>query len=146
MLTVLRAVLSDVPAIYDLYRQTIHSLNSTYDAIDFEHLVMDRERSLLLVAKMDVELAGILLAFDNVVWAYVDIFYVAKKWRAGGVGKALAKGFLDHTKPKWHTAVLCHPFNMKFPATNIGIPDVLPLFNDGRTFRWVYKKLGAPNG
>ena len=110
-MNITRASREDVPEIYRLYSEEMnqgHGFEPTplYELDDFYDYLKD-PRVIILVSKEEKNLAGFIISYDLLDWAYMDVVCVAKNFRGKNIGGRLIDE-LFKINPKLESIEACY--------------------------------------
>lgn len=101
---------ADIRNIYHIYKNEVINdvlLKVQYQENDFQKILDNTEKAELLVAHINNNLVGFLLAFDHITWGYVDILYVKPEYRKKGAAKVLIATLMER-RSGWQVIELCY--------------------------------------
>ncbi|VVB75731.1 Acetyltransferase (GNAT) family protein [Candidatus Tiddalikarchaeum anstoanum] len=111
MENIFHAEKEDIPEIYRLYTK---ETNLGHDFEPILHKIKDfydylkNKQSILLVYKIEGEVAGFTLLYDMISWGYLDIICINKKYRNKGIASKLIEHALDIRHEAWESLEACY--------------------------------------
>lgn len=109
-----------------------------YDEEDFRRII-EAPHVRAVVAEAQGRAVGVALAFDMVIWGYIDLLVVHKDWRIHGLGKKLVE---EIPTDGWWALELCHLAELEGlgkMAERIGFQAC------GKSWTWRHKQISDPS-
>lgn len=100
----------DAAAVHQLYRFAAIPGSTGCLVFEPDHFrkFAEAPQARFYVAEAGDRIVGFVLAYDLVVWAYVDMIVVSEDWRRKGVAGAMLGVLEMDSGDKWRTIEMCH--------------------------------------
>ncbi len=136
-----RANAEDAKQAYPLYQALIgrDQLRVFYNPEDFQYLIQCPNCYFLVALDENEQVIGFLQAFDNVIWGYIDVFYVKPEYRHHKIGIGLLNALLQVKNERWRAIELCYDPEDSYFASWLAAQGYAPLTADAKPLRWVSK-------